>query len=281
MVPNDCDCKITNSLHHPLTLYWKLYQPLKYSKFTFLTNYMAKYLNFVGNDLNTYSFHGLFMNSTIIAMIDESSEPTKDELIRDRLLSIAMQEFMQFGFSRISMDDLADRLGMSKKTLYKYFQSKEVLVREVIELRKVRIGELMKFIEMKVPKHAFGDKIIQVSQKVAEVLSEIRPHVLHDLKRTFPVIFDEYETFRKANIIKGFTAALNEGRASGVFRDDIPIEIAVHVHLTLISAMLHPEYLSNQQYSPLQVFQMILKCTLEGLCTSKGRSIVESSLFTK
>jgi AcrR family transcriptional regulator len=179
------------------------------------------------------------------------------------------------------MDDLAERVGMSKKTLYKYFQSKEVLVREVIELRKIRIGELMKFIETKVPKHAFGEKIIQVSQKVAEILSEIQPHVLHDLKRSFPVIFEEYESFRKANITKGFTAALNEGRASGVFRDDLPIEIAVHVHLTLISTMLHPEYLSGQQYSPLQVFQMILKCTLEGLCTSKGRSIVESSLFTK
>ncbi|MFN5112767.1 MAG: TetR/AcrR family transcriptional regulator, partial [Ignavibacteria bacterium] len=117
------------------------------------------------------------MNSTLISMNDVSTEPTKDELIRERLLSIAMQEFMQFGFSRISMDDLAERVGMSKKTLYKYFQSKEVLVREVIELRKIRIGELMKFIETKVPKHAFGEKIIQVSQKVAEILSEIQPHV--------------------------------------------------------------------------------------------------------
>ncbi|MFM7339105.1 MAG: TetR/AcrR family transcriptional regulator, partial [Bacteroidota bacterium] len=79
-------------------------------------------------------------------MIQEVMEATKDESVKDRLLTTAMQEFMQYGFSRISMDDLAVKLGMSKKTLYKHFPSKEELVRGVLELRKQRIGELMKFI---------------------------------------------------------------------------------------------------------------------------------------
>jgi len=216
-----------------------------------------------------------------ISMIEEQLDKTKDDLISERLLMTAMQEFMQYGFSRISMDDLAIRMGMSKKTLYKYYPSKEELVKAVLELRKQRVGELMSFIETKVPKHAFGEKIVQVSQKVAEFLSEIQPHVMFDLKKSFPLIFDDFDTFRKASIVKGFTIALNEGRASGVFRDDIPIELAVHMHLTLISTMMNPEYLSSQQYTPLQVFTMILRCTMEGLCTNKGRSIVEASLFTK
>ena len=214
-------------------------------------------------------------------MIEEQLDKTKDDLISERLLMTAMQEFMQYGFSRISMDDLAIRMGMSKKTLYKYYPSKEELVKAVLELRKQRVGELMSFIETKVPKHAFGEKIVQVSQEVAEFLSEIQPHVMFDLKKSFPLIFDDFDTFRKASIVKGFTIALNEGRASGVFRDDIPIELAVHMHLTLISTMMNPEYLSSQQYTPLQVFTMILRCTMEGLCTNKGRSIVEASLFTK
>jgi len=214
-------------------------------------------------------------------MIEDQLDKTKDDLIRERLLLTAMQEFMQYGFSRISMDDLAIRMGMSKKTLYKYYPSKEELVKAVLEVRKQRVGELMSFIETKVPKHAFGEKIVQVSQKVAEFLSEIQPHVMFDLKKSFPLIFDDFDTFRKASIVKGFTIALNEGRASGVFRDDIPIELAVHMHLTLISTMMNPEYLTSQQYTPLQVFTMILRCTMEGLCTNKGRSIVEASLFTK
>ena len=216
-----------------------------------------------------------------ISMIEEQLDKTKDDLISERLLMTAMQEFMQYGFSRISMDDLAIRMGMSKKTLYKYYPSKEELVKAVLELRKQRVGELMSFIETKVPKHAFGEKIVQVSQKVAEFLSEIQPHVMFDLKKSFPLIFDDFDTFRKASIVKGFTIALNEGRASGVFRYDITIELAVHMNLTLISTMMNPEYLSSQQYTPLQVFTMILRCTMEGLCTNKGRSIVEASLFTK
>ena len=216
-----------------------------------------------------------------ISMIEEQLDKTKDDLIRERLLLTAMQEFMQYGFSRISMDDLAIRMGMSKKTLYKYYPSKEELVKAVIELRKQRASELMAFIETKVPKHAFGEKIVQVSQKVAESLSDVQPHVMYDLKKSFPLIFEDFDAFKKASIVKGFTAALNEGRASGVFRDDIPTELAVHMHLTLISTMMNPEYLSSQPYTPLQVFNMILRCTMEGICTNKGRSIVEASLFTK
>lgn len=214
-------------------------------------------------------------------MIAEQLDKTKDDIIRERLLLTAMQEFMQYGFSRISMDDLAEKMGMSKKTLYKYYPSKEELVKAVLELRKSKVAELMSFIERKVPKHAFGEKIVQVSQKVAAFLSEIHPHVMYDLKKSFPLIFDDFDSFRRAKIVQGFTHALNEGRASGVFRDDIPIELAVHMHLTLISTMMNPEYLANQQYTPLQVFNMILRCTMEGLCTNKGRSIVEASLFTK
>ena len=122
-------------------------------------------------------------------MIEEQLDKTKDDLIRERLLLTAMQEFMQYGFSRISMDDLAIRMGMSKKTLYKYYPSKEELVKAVLEVRKQRVGELMSFIETKVPKHAFGEKIVQVSQKVAESLSDVQPHVIYDLKKSFPLIF--------------------------------------------------------------------------------------------
>ena len=62
-----------------------------------------------------------------------------DELdIKDRILTRAEEMFLRFGYSKVTMDEIAANLGMSKKTLYKFFPSKEELVREIIY--KMRCG---------------------------------------------------------------------------------------------------------------------------------------------
>ncbi len=53
---------------------------------------------------------------------------TDDIEIKDRILSRAEEMFLKFGYSKVTMDEIAANIGMSKKTLYKFFPSKEELV---------------------------------------------------------------------------------------------------------------------------------------------------------
>jgi AcrR family transcriptional regulator len=53
----------------------------------------------------------------------------------ERILIHANEMFMQYGLKSVSMDDIASRLGMSKKTIYQYFADKEGLVKEVVSKR--------------------------------------------------------------------------------------------------------------------------------------------------
>ena len=62
----------------------------------------------------------------------------EEKEIKERILKQAEQLFLQFGYSKVTMDEIAANLGMSKKTLYKFFPSKEELVREIIY--KMRCG---------------------------------------------------------------------------------------------------------------------------------------------
>ena len=52
---------------------------------------------------------------------------------KDRILLKAEELFMQFGIRSVSMDDIANNLGMSKKTLYQYFADKDELVEAVVD----------------------------------------------------------------------------------------------------------------------------------------------------
>ena len=53
--------------------------------------------------------------------IIEVKAAEKDDIIRQKIIDTAKEEFMQYGFHRISMDDIAEKLSMSKKTLYRHF----------------------------------------------------------------------------------------------------------------------------------------------------------------
>ena len=52
---------------------------------------------------------------------------------RERIKQKAHDLFMQYGLRSVSMDDIANSLGMSKKTIYQYFADKDELVDAVVE----------------------------------------------------------------------------------------------------------------------------------------------------
>ena len=57
------------------------------------------------------------------------------------MLAISKEHFLRLGFSKVTMREIATDLGMSKKTLYEYFQSKEELLSEVINRLQNEVRE--------------------------------------------------------------------------------------------------------------------------------------------
>jgi AcrR family transcriptional regulator len=58
-------------------------------------------------------------------------ETKLDDDVKKRIMLEARSLFFRYGFSKVTMDETAEALGMSKKTLYRYFPSKEDLLQEV------------------------------------------------------------------------------------------------------------------------------------------------------
>jgi len=56
------------------------------------------------------------------------------ELVRTRILESAHRVFSQKGYREATMDEIAEGLGLSKPALYRYYNSKEELFREIFRL---------------------------------------------------------------------------------------------------------------------------------------------------
>ena len=195
----------------------------------------------------------------------------EDNENKDRILKKAEEMFLQFGFSRVTMEEIAADLGMSKKTLYKFFPGKEQLLKEMISCKRCDFEEYI----LKL----WGDNELSFLEKLKILMNYIgknnstfRGPLAHDLQKNFPMIWEEINESRRTHSLEKFNLLINEGIEKGVFRKDIDQQIVVLLYMNAIQGILNPEVLSQLPYTATQVFESIIRVFLEGIFTEEGRN---------
>ena len=188
----------------------------------------------------------------------------------NRILETARDKFFQLGFARVTMDELARDLGISKRTLYEHFPSKEMLLREVL---KQLAEEIEARIEATLHDKTsdFVDKLIQVWAFMASRISKIRPLFQSDLQRRAPEIWKEFDARRARIIQQKFGELVKRGVHNKTFRRDIDVQLLILIFSTLIQRIMNPETLSQLPFSAPQAFEAILRVMFEGILTDQGR----------
>ena len=190
---------------------------------------------------------------------------------RKRIVETAQEMFYRDGYSKVAVNDIVDQLGMSKKTIYKYFSSKEELLKSIVEADirdlDVRVSTIVDDQVI-----AFEEKLHRVMDMVRAHLNRIGPHCLRDLKKYTPRVYSMLENFRKQSIMHHFMSILQEGIEKKVFRSDIDPKMVVMMYVHIIQNMINPETLANVSYSAEELYKMILKTFLGGILTDKARA---------
>jgi AcrR family transcriptional regulator len=194
----------------------------------------------------------------------------EEKEVKERILSYAEQLFLQFGYSKVTMDEIAAGVGMSKKTLYKFFPGKEALVKEMITSMKCSIDDHIESVWTN-EEMDFMDKLKSVMNFIGKQTTKLHGPLLEDLHKNIPEVWKEIHDFRKANAVKRFTTFINEGVERGVFREDIDKQLIVLFYLHAIQGMINPEALSQLPFTANQVFDAIIRIVFEGILTEEGR----------
>lgn len=194
-----------------------------------------------------------------------------DALVKDRILECARDKFFQLGFTRVTMDEIAQDLGISKRTLYEYFASKEELLREGM---KTLAEEIEAAIDATLRDEAldFVDKLVRVWTLLASRISKIGPLFQSDLQRHAPGVWKEVDTRRARIIQKKFGELFRRGAMNRIFRRDINPQLLVLIFSTLIQRIMNPETLSQLPFSASQALEGILSVMFEGILSDEGRT---------
>jgi len=188
-----------------------------------------------------------------------------------RIVVAARNHFFAHGFRSVTMDDLADELGMSKKTLYAAFSSKLDLLHAVL-LKKFRDVEAdLDQVMAAVSTDVLGalHQLLACMQRHA---GEIQPPFVRDIRREAPEVFKTVEDQRRKIIQRYFGRIFEEGRRAGIIRKDIPTRLMIEMLVGVTEAIMNPPKMAELGLTPQSGYLSVVSVMFEGLLTERGRS---------
>src|SRR5213594_528287 len=203
-----------------------------------------------------------------------TEKPSKRTLPADadsqRIVEAARAHFFSHGFRSVTMDDLAEELAISKKTLYAHFPSKIALLEAVLADKFTGLEAKLEEIKRAYP-HDFPAALHELLANTQRELDEIKPPFVRDMRQKAPQVFKIVER-RRAELIERFFGKLFiEGQRTGIVRKDLPAKLMIAILLAAVQAIVNPAKVEDLDLTPKTGFASVVKVVLEGVITRKGR----------
>lgn len=180
--------------------------------------------------------------------------------MHERIIQTATELIKQYGLRGFTLDDITSELSMSKKTLYKYFASKNELISEIVQ-RAAAIEKQRVIQEI--------DRSTTWSEKLNAILSvysypAIPFRVLNELQRYFP---DEQKTIEEIRRFREQMAmtALKEGITKGDIRDDIDPAIMLLTFTKTVLSPIEDQFLNAKDMTINQLLEQMKKLLFYGI----------------
>jgi AcrR family transcriptional regulator len=169
------------------------------------------------------------------------------------------------------MDELAEELGMSKKTVYRQFPSKAALLEAVV---MDKFGELQADLTGIVSECAadFSTCLHRLLACLHRHTDEIKPSFVRDVQREAPALFDGIRAKRRDLIQRTFGKVLSQGCRQGLIRNDIAIAVMIEILLGAVDAVVNPVKVAELELTPQGAFSAVISVILEGVLTPRGRA---------
>jgi AcrR family transcriptional regulator len=194
-----------------------------------------------------------------------------DRATRQRIVTEARQRFFSLGIRRVTMDDLAYDLGMSKRTLYQHFRTKAELVEAVFRDKFQSVEQDLAEITADSSSDCL-EAIPRLLSCIQRHMEELQPPLVQDIRREAPSIFTLVEKHRRDMIDRHLGKMLHEGCRAGVIRKDVPTDLIMSIVLASVQAIMNPETLSELGLTPKEGFMAILTVVFQGAMTQGERT---------
>ena len=187
-----------------------------------------------------------------------------------------MQMFVVQGIKSVRMDDIAQQLGVSKRTLYELFGDKEGLLYLAMERYSERNRQ--RWTEITVNAHNVLEAMFMVLSEVMDK-AEVCSRMMDNLKKFYPVVYDKLMREGMSKNRRDLRGMLEQGIVDGLFIDNINIDLAISVlYYTSSAVVTRKELMLPPGMAERDAFVQIISTFFRGISTAKGLQMIDENL---
>jgi len=170
---------------------------------------------------------------------------------RDMILEAGFARFRQHGIRRVTMDDIARELRISKKTIYRHFPDKKALVQACADSI---VGRILPGVQVAMAgPGSVRERMSGVLAVMAELPRLITPAFIADVRSDYPEVWAEIDR-RRQLVVAFYEKLFEEGRATGEVRPEIHPKVAQRVIFAVLNNVLIPEVMVMGEFSLAEAF---------------------------
>ncbi len=201
-----------------------------------------------------------------------------DSEVKDKIIERATSLFTENGIKGITMDDLAQYMGMSKRTIYEYFRDKEDLINECVLSMERLQEQQMKYISDQ--SENMFDLLMRIYQESLIKMQKVNKKFIDDIKKYFPEIKERHDR-KKEQSIRESVQFFQKGIDDGWIKSELNPEILSVIISEEMELLFNGNFSVSSKFSFFDVYKTLFFIFLRGIATSKGMVVIDNFVQKK
>ena len=201
---------------------------------------------------------------------------TMSEDQRSHIIKTAGELFFRLGIRSVSIDDICHELGMSKKTFYVYFESKDALIEQMLQANlDYMAGKMEELVAMK----DFRQLVKVFIKRQEAEKNDVRrvPQLVYDLKKYYPRQFADFQIKCFETQKKYIMQYLEQGVAQGLVRANLNIELTAVLFAKIHNDAIRDfEVIEAHNHNMHQLAHTAMDVFVRGVLSEEGMKLFQS-----
>lgn len=191
----------------------------------------------------------------------------------ERIKLKAKDLFMQFGLRSVSMDDIANSLGISKKTIYQYYEDKDALVEGVIQAMIHHNQECCDADTLS-SDNAIHE-IFLAMDFMMDIFRSMNPSLVFDMQKYYPVAYQKFAAHKNEYLFGTIKQNILRGIKEELYRDDLKVDVISRFRVESMMLPFDPSFHSKVKLGLAAIEEELMLYFLYGLVSPKGYKLAQ------
>ena len=196
--------------------------------------------------------------------------------IKERIQQSAGALFMNYGVRSVTLDEIANELGISKKTIYQYFLNKAEIILEVartyIKEEQLQIEQIASNSENAV------HELVNICAWSTQTFQNMAPKLVYEVQKYYPQAWKVFEEYSLGYILDKLKDNLNRGIQEKLYRPDMNVEMVARIRISQFDASTRQDYFPLNDFDPATLQLEMFELFMYGIVTQQGRIILKEYL---